>query len=59
MRKLGEFSCFNQREGSLMGYTRRKTREKNLNKPKPEKKKEREAKRKKRKMARLERTKSA
>ena len=41
-----------------MGYTRRKTIEKNLNKPKPEKKKEREAKRKKRKMARLERTKS-
>ena len=41
-----------------MGYARRRTGEKNLNKPKPEKKKEREAKRKKRKMARLERTKS-
>jgi hypothetical protein len=59
MRRLSEFSCSTQREGGLMGYARRKTREKNLNKPKPEKKKEREAKRKKKKMARLERTKSA
>jgi hypothetical protein len=59
MRKLSEFSCLTQREGSLMGYARRKTREKNRNKPKPEKKKEREAKRKKRRMTRLERTKSA
>ena len=42
-----------------MGYARRKTTEKNMNKPKPEKKKEIEAKRKKKKMARLERTKSA
>jgi len=58
MRKSSEFSCFSQTEGNLMGYARRKTREKNLNKPKPEKKKEREAKRKKRKIARLDRMKS-
>jgi len=42
------------KEGSYVGYPRRRTREE-LKKAKPEKKREREEKRKKKKLARVER----